>query len=989
MASSKEKNSRGAAVVVLGMHRSGTSILTRALQAHGCALSSELLGANPSNPSGHWESSVAISINDKMLADLGRSWDDLRELPPAWMQGPEAQEAKARIKILLDGDFRNERLWAIKEPRMCRLAPLWIEAITELGFEAKVVMAVRHPREVALSLLRRDGMPTAHGVLLWTQYMLDAEAATRGLRRVVVGHQQISGDWRSTMARVGMALGVEWPASEAVAAEVLDQVISVDNVNINKTISRSDPDGDLVPQVCEALYEKALQAGSGAGQWSEFIAIADEFKALSKVYGPVVNELYRDIQACRSQRAENEAWLQQIAQLVPMVSQVADGIDQAMNQSRDHQASLLSKIDRSEQLESTIASLQSDLEQSSRALVQANSELMAYVERATNAENELRIVYASWSMRLTWPLRGAKAILGGLGRRIGSVFGACAHLIREPGRYLRIAVDKQPGEVLALVRGFIARGGPKPVAPEPAGFNLRSVAGPVIILATRHCQYIAREIHDALERVGIGSEIIFERPASGYADVPHFVICPQMFSELPGFYVAFQMEQSVSSRWFNADYLRMLESSFAVFDYSTTNIAFLKDSGLNLKQIYYVPVGPLPGILPEGRPADHTDEAEYDVVFYGDANNERRQKYLQELGRRYRVKVVSEVFGEELYRILARAKLVVNIHYYAGALLETTRIWECLSLGKLVVSERSSDMDEHGDLDGIVDFVEIDDIQALVDRVGHWLRMDSEREQRIQDIRSALSSGLNRFDYFFFRFLLATDNITFDEFWREAGSKFELTSDRLCLNLPEYTDRSKDFSKDNKYGFSVLPGLRHSKGWIGCALSYKYMIMLARKSNLESILICEDDVEFPADFDPAMASINRYLASCSTGWDVFSGLMADLHKDAKIFAVDDHEGRTFVTTDRLISTVMNVYNRSVFDLIAGWNENDRDVETNTIDRYLERNSQLKVVVTEPFLVGHKEEQHSTIWGFQNTQYAEMIIRSNDLLRMKADAFLRQ
>ena len=113
MASSKEKNSRGAAVVVLGMHRSGTSILTRALQDHGCALSSELLGANPSNPSGHWESSVAIAINDKLLADLGRSWDDLRELPPAWMQGPEAQEAKARIKILLDGDFRNERLLSL------------------------------------------------------------------------------------------------------------------------------------------------------------------------------------------------------------------------------------------------------------------------------------------------------------------------------------------------------------------------------------------------------------------------------------------------------------------------------------------------------------------------------------------------------------------------------------------------------------------------------------------------------------------------------------------------------------------------------------------------------------------------------------------------------------------------------------------------------------------------------------------------------------
>ena len=1075
MVNSKAKQSRGTAIVVLGMHRSGTSILARALQAHGCALSSQLLGANPSNPSGHWESSAAIAINDKLLADLGRSWDDLRELPPAWLQGLEAQEAKARIKILLEGDFRNEALWAIKEPRMCRLAPLWIEAITELGFDVKVVMAVRHPREVALSLLRRDSMPMAHGLMLWTQHMLDAEVATRRLRRVVVSHQEISGDWRSSMARIGKALGVKWPVSSTVAADVLDQVISVDNVNINKAISGADLDDGLVPRVCEALYESAVEAGSGAGEWSKFIAIAEEFKVFSSVYDPVVSELYRNIQASQRHWAEGEARLLQLSEVVPVVAETAvriegrlqpindqvpalietaariegrlqradelvaplvagmtDGFGKIALQARDMQVELLSRFGRMEMLESTIARLQADLDQSFHALARADldieqkqaelqssresiaaidadlriartssleleasasqalerkeSELEAYRKWATSAENELQTVYASWSMRLTKPLRGAKALVGGLARRTGRMLRVGGHLLREPGRYLRIAADKRPGEVLSLVRGFIARGGPKPVVPEPIRFDLRTVSGPVVVLTTRHCEYIAREIHDALARVGIDSEIIFERPASGYADVPHFVICPQMFPELPGFYVAFQMEQSVSSRWFNADYMRMLESSFAIFDYSTTNITFLKDSGLSLRQIYYVPVGPLPGILPESQQSDYTDE--YDVVFYGDANNERRQKYLQELSKRYRVKVVSEVFGEDLYRILSRAKLVVNIHYYAGALLETTRIWECLSLGKLVVSERSSDMDEHGELEGIVDFVEIDDIQALIDRVGHWLEMDSERERRIQEIRQALASGLNRFDYFFFRFLLATDNISFEEFWREAGSKFELKSDRLCLNLPEYTDRSKDFAKDNKYGFSVLPGLRHSKGWVGCAMSYKYMIMLARENDLGRITICEDDVEFPADFEQAMVGIDTYLAGHKTGWDIFSGLMADLHKDAKILAIDDHEGRTFATTNRLISTVMNVYNRTVFDLIAGWNENDRNVETNTIDRYLERNSQLKVVVTEPFLVGHKEEQHSTIWGFQNTQYAEMIAKSSALLRRKIDAFRR-
>ena len=999
MVNSKAKQSRGTAVVVLGMHRSGTSILARALQAHGCALSSQLLGANPSNPSGHWESSAAIAINDKLLADLGRSWDDLRDLPPAWLQGLEAQEAKARIKILLEGDFRNEALWAIKEPRICRLAPLWIEAITELGFDVKVVLAVRHPREVALSLLRRDGMPMAHGLMLWTQHMLDAEAATRRLRRVVVSHQEISGDWRSSMARIGKVLGVEWPVSATVAADVLDQFISVDNVNINKAISGTDLDDGLVPGVCEALYESAVEAGSGAGEWSEFIAIADEFKVFSSVYDPVVSELYRNIQASQRRWAEGEARLLQLSEVVPVVAETAaridgrlqqadelfaplvagmtDGFGKIELQARDMQAELLSRLDRREEFESVIARLQAELHASSQALARADADI-------DQLQAELRIVYASWSMRMTRPLRAGKSFLGGLFRRARRVFGAGGHVLRESDRYFRIAADKGPSEALSLARGFIARGGPKPTAPEPARLDLRSIPGPVVVLTTRHCEYIAREICDALARVGMDSEIIFERPASGYADVPHFVICPQFFPELPGLYVAFQMEQSVSSRWFTADYLRILENSFAILDYSTTNITFLKDSGLNLKQIYYVPVGPLPNLLSDGQEQEETDE--YDVVFYGDANNERRQKYLQELRKRYKVKIVSEVFGDELYRILARAKLVVNIHYYAGALLETTRIWECLSLGKLVVSERSSDMAEHAELEGMIDFVEIDDIQALVDRVGYWLERDSERGQRIRDNREVLDGRLNRFDYFFFRFLLATDNISFEEFWREAGSRFELKSDRLCLHLPEYTDRSRDFAKDNKYGFAVLPGLRHSKGWIGCAMSYKYMIMLARENGLGRIMICEDDVDFPADFDEAMVDIDAYLVSRKTGWDIFSGLMADLHKDAKILAVDKHGGRSFATTNRMISNVMNIYNRSVFDLMIGWDENDRNVDTNTIDRYLERNSQLRVVVTDPFLVGHKEEQHSTIWGFQNTQYAQMIAKSSSLLRAKIDEF---
>lgn len=93
-----------------------------------------------------------------------------------------------------------------------------------------------------------------------------------------------------------------------------------------------------------------------------------------------------------------------------------------------------------------------------------------------------------------------------------------------------------------------------------------------------------------------------------------------------------------------------------------------------------------------------------------------------------------------------------------------------------------------------------------------------------------------------------------------------------------------------------------------------------------------------------------------------------------------------MVTDRLISTVMNIYNDSVFDAIIAWDERNRDVHTNTIDRYLEKKKALKIVTTAPFLVGHKEEQHSTIWGFQNTQYADLIAASTKLLEEKIGEF---
>jgi GR25 family glycosyltransferase involved in LPS biosynthesis len=498
-----------------------------------------------------------------------------------------------------------------------------------------------------------------------------------------------------------------------------------------------------------------------------------------------------------------------------------------------------------------------------------------------------------------------------------------------------------------------------------------------VILTVPHTLYVAKLIKEALYKSGIKSEIILEKPDKGYKDLPHFVICPQIFESLPGFYVAFQMEQSVSTRWFTEKYFNILENSFAIFDYSLTNIKYLTSNNISAKQIFYMPLSTLSNSV-----FDSYEEEDVDVLFYGDINNERRKKYIEALREKYSVKVINNLFGEDLAYELSKAKVVVNIHFYENALLETTRIYECLSNNKIIVSEKSSDFNEHNALIEIVDFVEIDDIEAMLSRVEYWVSDNSRRNEKVLKNRTVLSEQYSYFNHFFYRFLLASDNITFDQFWDLGGKDYKIQSDMLCLTLPEDVTRTESFQSENRSEYQLFPGLKHSMGWIGCALSYKYMTKLAINSKYDFITIVEDDVEFIEGFDCRWKNIKRTLQSSSIRWDIFSGLLANLSIDTNIKKITKIENIEYVEIDRLISMVFNVYNRNIFHIISDWDPNNRDVHSNTIDRYLENNSSLSVVTTSPFLVGHKEDQVSTIWNFQNTQYIEMISESIKLLDEK-------
>ncbi|RXF67220.1 sulfotransferase family protein [Hansschlegelia zhihuaiae] len=176
---------RAAAVVVLGMHRSGTSALSRSLSFFGFRQAASLLPAQADNPKGFWEARPVVRLNNRILRSVGSGWSD----PAPWrVEGRSLAESRdfvaerltemwsAPARAALRSAYGTARSVVIKDPRICLLAPLWSAALSE-SYDAHFVFIHRNPVEVARSLNCRNGMDEARAARLWLRYALGALAA--------------------------------------------------------------------------------------------------------------------------------------------------------------------------------------------------------------------------------------------------------------------------------------------------------------------------------------------------------------------------------------------------------------------------------------------------------------------------------------------------------------------------------------------------------------------------------------------------------------------------------------------------------------------------------------------------------------------------------------------------------------------------------------------------------------------------------------------
>ncbi len=188
-----------AQVVVLGMHRSGTSALTGLLRLLGLWAGEEgdFHPADDHNQAGYWEHRDVWSVDEEILQALGASWSEIADLDLSRLEAGARARFQQRVREIVR-DLDRHGSWVIKDPRLCLLFPFWRETLEH----PLCVLIYREPLPVARSLAARDGIAIPYGIALWEHYVREALASTRGLPRVLISHQELMADPAATLRRL-------------------------------------------------------------------------------------------------------------------------------------------------------------------------------------------------------------------------------------------------------------------------------------------------------------------------------------------------------------------------------------------------------------------------------------------------------------------------------------------------------------------------------------------------------------------------------------------------------------------------------------------------------------------------------------------------------------------------------------------------------------------------------------------------------------------
>jgi hypothetical protein len=282
---------RRQAILVLGMHRSGTSAVAGVMAGLGASAPKTQMAADEHNAKGYLESTAIHEFNDRILASAGSNWRDWEPFDPHWMDSPFAAGFAAEFPDLIQSEFGDAKTLLVKDPRICRLVPFWVEQLRAIDVEPKAILVVRHPLEVASSLAKRNSFSLRVSLLIWLRYLLDAELHSREIGRTWVHYDDLLADWRGTVDHIEADLRLDFRPRTGDVEREIDDFVSPSLQHhvspIDDLLAREDV-FEWVKAAYRAVNDRVARRRNESETQAALDRIRDNFDTACEIYRPLV-----------------------------------------------------------------------------------------------------------------------------------------------------------------------------------------------------------------------------------------------------------------------------------------------------------------------------------------------------------------------------------------------------------------------------------------------------------------------------------------------------------------------------------------------------------------------------------------------------------------------------------------------------------------------------------------------------------------------------
>lgn len=359
-------------VMVLGMHRSGTSLCSHVLSALGVDMADRLThpsldGPAPDNAKGHWERWEIVQVHERILKlfdrDYRSGFHDF-PLPVAWWADPRVGELRRELAVFLRGRL-TDGVFGFKDPRTVRLMPIWFQIFNELKLTPKIVYCLRNPAQVARSLHARDGLRLDLGEYRWLSYNIDFFRHIRDLEYCTIEYETWFNEPKENIAKLRDLLGLpeRQDASEVDLgiSEIVDEQLRHDDHHYREARQ----------PLLRSVYDVARRAGDERAAREQLQTLAAQFRTFLQLQRAFEREFEERARlAARVPALEGE-----VAGLHASIVERDNQIEAVQAGARQRASQLDDTLAALEQERGRVAELLQQRDQTAAALDAANSSL--------------------------------------------------------------------------------------------------------------------------------------------------------------------------------------------------------------------------------------------------------------------------------------------------------------------------------------------------------------------------------------------------------------------------------------------------------------------------------------------------------------------------------------------------------------------------------------------------------------------------------------